>query len=159
MSVAIQRKQIVLYIGANMRVKMKQGITRRKHWTGHAWRRPVRWPQRQRLVDHSRVEFSLERMSICTHPVYNVGRNFIGDKSFYVTAPRLWNALPRNIREAKSLTVFKKMLKSHLYPNYWLVLCLHLHFFHLALWFRWKDAFTNVYMYVIVCTLYVGNKG
>ena len=38
--------------------------------------------------------------------------------SFYVTAPRLWNALPRNIREAKSLTVFKKMLKSHLYPKY-----------------------------------------
>ena len=38
--------------------------------------------------------------------------------TFYVTTPRLWNALPRNIREAKSLTVFKKMLKSHLYPNY-----------------------------------------
>ena len=40
--------------------------------------------------------------------VAHVGRNCIGDKSFYVTAPDLWNALPRNIREAKSLTVFKK---------------------------------------------------
>ena len=50
--------------------------------------------------------------------VAHVGRNCIGDKSFYVTAPRLWNALPRNIREAKSLTVFKKMLKSHLCPKY-----------------------------------------
>ena len=44
--------------------------------------------------------------------VAHVGQNCIGDKSFYVTAPRLRNALPRNIREAKSLTVFKKMLKS-----------------------------------------------
>ena len=50
--------------------------------------------------------------------VAHVGRNCIGDKSFYVTAPCLWNALLRNIREAKSLTVFKKMLKSHLYPKY-----------------------------------------
>ena len=48
--------------------------------------------------------------------VAHVGRNCIGDKFFYVTAPRLWNALPR--WEAKSLTVFKKMLKSHLYPKY-----------------------------------------
>ena len=39
--------------------------------------------------------------------VAHVERNCIGDKSFYVIAPRLWNALPRNIREAKSL-VFKK---------------------------------------------------
>ena len=65
--------------------------------------------------------------------VAHVGRNCIGDKSFYVTAPRLWNALPRNIREGKSLTVFKKMLKSHLYPKYWLALCLYFAlFFHLS---------------------------
>ena len=65
--------------------------------------------------------------------VAHVGRNCIGDKSFYVTAPRLWNALPRNIREAKSLTVFKKMLKSHLYPKYCLALCLYFAlFFHLC---------------------------
>ena len=45
-----------------------------------------------------------------TLTVAHVGRNCIGDKSFYVTAPRLWIALPtcRNIREAKSLTLFKK---------------------------------------------------
>ena len=83
--------------------------------------------------------------------VAHVGRNCIGDKSFYVTAPHLRNALPRNILEAKSLTVFKKMLKSH-YPKYWLVLCLYLHFLStLAVWSRWKGAFTNVCMYVHVC--------
>ena len=65
--------------------------------------------------------------------VAHVGQNRIGHKSFYVTAPRLWNALPRNIREAKSLTVFRKMLKSHLYPKYWLALCLYFAlFFHLS---------------------------
>ena len=80
---------------------------------------------------------------------HNVGRNCIGDKSFYVTAPRLWNALLKNIQAAKSLTVFKKLLKSHLYPKYWLALCLYLHLFStFVLWSRWKSMFyVCVYVY------------
>ena len=46
----------------------------------------------------------------------HMGKNRIGDKSFSASAPKLWNSLPRNIREACSLAVFKKVLKSHLYP-------------------------------------------
>ena len=46
-----------------------------------------------------------------------VGKKCIGDKSFCVAAPSLWNSLPRNIREALSLHSFKKMLKCHLYPE------------------------------------------
>ena len=66
-------------------------------------------------------DFISHRLRPVTGPITrssHVGRNCIGDKSLYVTAPRLWNALPRNILKAKSLTVFKKMLKSHLYPKY-----------------------------------------
>ena len=37
-----------------------------------------------------------------------------GDRSFAIAAPRLWNELPFNIRTAKSIAVFKKLLKTHL---------------------------------------------
>ena len=39
-----------------------------------------------------------------------------GDRSFAITAPRLWNELPFNIRTAKSINLLslKKQLKSHL---------------------------------------------
>ena len=79
--------------------------------------------------------------------VANVGRNCIDDKSFFVTAPRLWNALSRNIWEAQSLTVFKKMLKSHLYPKYWIALCLYLHCF-LPLRFDLYGKAHYVYLYL-----------
>ncbi len=39
-----------------------------------------------------------------------------GFKAFFIYGPRVWNSLPRNIREIPSLTSFKKQLKSHLYP-------------------------------------------
>jgi hypothetical protein len=48
----------------------------------------------------------------------HVSRLCIGDKSFFVAAPSLWNSLPRSIREACSLQSFKKILKSYLYPQY-----------------------------------------
>ena len=34
-----------------------------------------------------------------------------GDRSFAISAPRLWNKLPFNIGTAKSITVFQKLLK------------------------------------------------
>ena len=49
--------------------------------------------------------------------VAHVGRNCIGDKSFYVTAPRLWNALPLHIRTEGSLDVFKKAVKTLLFQD------------------------------------------
>ena len=39
----------------------------------------------------------------------------LGDRSFYCAAPKLWNQLPFNIRNAKSVENFKKMLKTHLF--------------------------------------------
>ncbi len=38
-----------------------------------------------------------------------------GDNQFSVAGPRLWNTLPITIREAPSLKVFKKLLKTHLF--------------------------------------------
>ena len=37
-----------------------------------------------------------------------------GDRSFAIAAPRLWNVLPLNIRTAKNVTIFKKLLKTHI---------------------------------------------
>ncbi|XDV53534.1 hypothetical protein PO909_022010, partial [Leuciscus waleckii] len=38
-----------------------------------------------------------------------------GDRAFSVTGPRLWNDLPVEIRMAPSLTIFKSLLKTHLF--------------------------------------------
>ena len=38
-----------------------------------------------------------------------------GDRAFYIAAPVLWNALPANIRQAKTLETFKSLLKTHLF--------------------------------------------
>ena len=38
-----------------------------------------------------------------------------GDRSFYVAAPKLWNQLPKAVRESPSLAVFKSRLKSYLF--------------------------------------------
>ena len=38
-----------------------------------------------------------------------------GDRAFYIAAPVLWNALPSNIRQAKTLETFKSLLKTHLF--------------------------------------------
>ena len=38
-----------------------------------------------------------------------------GDRAFAVAAPRLWNSLPPNIRAAKSLDIFKSLVKTHLF--------------------------------------------
>lgn len=40
-----------------------------------------------------------------------------GDNSFHVYGPRLWNTLPRNIREAPTLSSFKKAIKTYLFSS------------------------------------------
>ena len=38
-----------------------------------------------------------------------------GDRTFVASAPRLWNALPRELKIATSLIYFKRLLKTHLF--------------------------------------------
>ena len=47
-----------------------------------------------------------------------VSRSFkrAGDMSFIIAAARLWNELPAPIREVRSLAIFKRQLKTHLFP-------------------------------------------
>ena len=41
----------------------------------------------------------------------------LGDRSFYMAAPKLWNNLPLFIRNISSVNVFKKVLKTHLFQK------------------------------------------
>lgn len=47
--------------------------------------------------------------------VPRVKRKLRGDKAFSVAGPRLWNSLPLQIRQASSLSIFKSLLKTHLF--------------------------------------------
>ena len=38
-----------------------------------------------------------------------------GERAFSIRAPKLWNALPMNIKQARSVYHFKKLLKQHLF--------------------------------------------
>ena len=51
-------------------------------------------------------------------PLLNIPRSSLcsmGDCSFSICAPKLWNALPAEIRSSPSLTTFKRLLKTHLF--------------------------------------------
>ena len=50
-----------------------------------------------------------------THLIKPRCNKIIGDKSFAVAGPSIWNSLPRSIGETTSITVFKKKLETHLY--------------------------------------------
>ncbi len=38
-----------------------------------------------------------------------------GDRAFRVAAPKLWNELPKHIRDISSIIVFKTALKTHIF--------------------------------------------
>ena len=84
-----------------------------------------------------------------------VGKKVIGDKSFAVAGPSIWNSLPKSIRESSSINLFKKKLKTHLYNVHW-------HFpFHLILCFpciyccllNWWLCVCIVLVICILCAL------
>ena len=41
----------------------------------------------------------------------------MGDRSFRVVAPQLWNSIPLLIREAENVELFKKKLKTYLFSK------------------------------------------
>ena len=47
----------------------------------------------------------------------NQSRNNYGDKSIKVTGAKLYNRLPLNMKDSKTLCIFKKRVKKHLLGN------------------------------------------
>ena len=73
-----------------------------------------------------------------------------GDRAFSIRAPKLWNELPEEIRLTESLTIFKSLLKTHLYrrafPDFiWACLCFYSVFF-LYMYFM---------LFVLICVFIV----
>ena len=75
------------------------------------------------LVTTHRSQHSLDCQrrlrSFSDHTRLSVGRSKkkAGDSSFIIGAPRLWNQLPADLREAVSVLTFKRMLKTFLFPD------------------------------------------
>jgi len=44
-------------------------------------------------------------------------RTTIGDRAFFVAAPRVWNTLPSSVTASETLGTFKRSLKTHLFAT------------------------------------------
>ena len=91
-------------------------------------------------------------------PIAHVGKNRIGDISFYVFASSLWNSLPRNIREACTLSSFKKGLKVSFISISLTLFCnclLYCIMFFMAFWSYLERRLLNVVMCVCMKTMSV----
>ena len=47
-----------------------------------------------------------------------IARKSVGERAFSVTAPKLWNNLPTDLRNLNALSVFKRKLKTHFFRKY-----------------------------------------
>ena len=64
---------------------------------------------------HSRYTLrSASDETLLSYPVCR-SKSTSGDRAFEFAAPKLWNALPLNIRKAMNINVFKQLLKTHLF--------------------------------------------
>ena len=60
----------------------------------------------------------IKRKGLRSQHNLNIPRTFkkAGDQAFSVAGPRVWNSFPVQIRNSKSTDLFKKQLKTYLYP-------------------------------------------
>ena len=72
----------------------------------------------------------------------------LGDRSFTCAAPKLWNALPFDIRSASTVSIFKAKLKTHLFRHAllsWLFFIVSLLLIViLAFWIFWIEWFYHL---------------
>ena len=72
------------------------------------------------LADSVRLTSSLNRRSTlrsASTSTLDIPRTLTayGDRAFVVACPRAWNCLPANVRSAKTVSIFRKLLKTHLF--------------------------------------------
>ena len=63
---------------------------------------------------HARYSLRSNSGTILLNPAEKMEKSF-GDRSFSVTAPTLWNALPASLRNIDSILTFKSCLKTYLF--------------------------------------------
>ena len=47
-----------------------------------------------------------------------IARKSVGERAFSVTAPKLWNNLPTDLRNLNALSVLKRKIKTHFFRKY-----------------------------------------
>ena len=64
-----------------------------------------------------RTNYNLRSSSQLLLQPYNVTKTkkTLGDRAFQVASPGLWNSLPNDIRNAKTMDVFKSLVKTYLF--------------------------------------------
>ena len=64
-----------------------------------------------------RTNYNLRSSSQLLLQPYNATKTkkTLGDRAFQVASPALWNGLPNDIRNAKTMDVFKSLVKTHLF--------------------------------------------
>ena len=64
-----------------------------------------------------RTNYNLRSSSQLLLQPYNATKTkkTLGDRAFQVASPGLWNGLPNDIRNAKTMDVFKSLVKTHLF--------------------------------------------
>ena len=50
-----------------------------------------------------------------------VAKKSVGEQAFSVTGPRVWNALPTELRHALSLSRFKRQIKTCLFTKHYFI--------------------------------------
>lgn len=68
------------------------------------------------IRQHSRYSLRSSSSIVLEFPQGKMLRSF-GDRAFSVAAPKLWNALPLDLRNISSLSTFKSCLKLHLFKS------------------------------------------
>ena len=64
-----------------------------------------------------RTNYNLRSSSQLSLQPYNAAKTkkTLGDRAFQVASPGLWKGLPNDIRNAKTMNVFKSLVKTHLF--------------------------------------------
>ena len=57
------------------------------------------------------------REFIIDHQIDNFGRLQLGSRSFWVSAPRLFNRLPEEVKGSSNMSVFKRKLETFLFGD------------------------------------------
>ena len=70
----------------------------------------IKIKSKSRYCLHSNTELLLESPNVIT-------KTTLGDRAFVSAAPKLWNDLPRSIRNEQSLESFKRSIKTYLFKK------------------------------------------
>ena len=69
-----------------------------------------------------RLSVLINQIVLYVHPIIYFYKNVMtatyGQRTFSYCAPKLWNGLPKSLKESETVTIFKKKLKTFLFRDY-----------------------------------------